>query len=68
MARRTGFQLKYVPLLHLHLEPVILDGPKQGKGRRTHQYKVKALLKQEVSQKKYRAREEARKKSEATVV
>jgi len=49
-------------------EPVILDGPKRGKGRRTHQRKVKALLKQEESQKKYREREEARKKSEATVV
>ena len=48
-------------------EPIVLDGPKRGKGRRTHQRKVKALLKQEESQKKYREREEARIKSEATV-
>ena len=49
-------------------EPIILDGPKRGKGRRTHQRKVKALLKQQEPQKKYREREEARKKSEFTVV
>ena len=49
-------------------EPIVLDGPKRGKGRRTHQRKVKALLKQEESQKKYREREEARMKSEATGV
>jgi len=49
-------------------ETIILDGPKRGKGRRTHQRKFKAFLKQEESQKKYREREEARKKSEATVV
>ena len=47
-------------------EPIILDGPK---GRRMHQRKVRALLTQEESQKKYREREEeARKKSEGTVV
>jgi len=49
-------------------EPIILHGPKRGKGRRTHQRKVKALLKQEESQKKFREREEAMKKSEATYV
>ena len=37
-------------------EPILLDGPKRGKGRRTHQCKVRALLKQEESQKKYRER------------
>jgi len=49
-------------------EPIILDGLKRGKGGRTYQRKVKALLKHKESQKKFREREEVRKKSEATVV
>jgi len=45
-------------------ETITLDGPNRGNGRRTHQRKVKALLKQEESQKKFREREEARKRAE----
>ena len=43
-------------------EPIVLDGLK------THQRKVKALLKQKESQKKYWEKEETRKQREATVV
>jgi signal recognition particle subunit SRP14 len=46
-------------------EPIVLDGPKRGSGRRQRQRKFKALLKQQESQKKFREREEARKKAEA---
>jgi signal recognition particle subunit SRP14 len=42
-------------------EAVILDGHKRGKGRRQRQRKIKALLKQQASQKKFQEREEARK-------
>ncbi|KAH9486105.1 Signal recognition particle 14 kDa protein [Psilocybe cubensis] len=43
-------------------EPIVLDGPKRGKGRRTHQRKVRALLKQQESQRKHQEREEEAKK------
>jgi signal recognition particle subunit SRP14 len=48
-------------------EPIVLDGHKRGKGRRQRQRKVKALIKQEESQAKFREREEARKKLKADV-
>lgn len=48
-------------------EPIVLDGNKRGKGRRQRQRKVKALIKQEESQAKFREREEARKKLKADV-
>ena len=46
-------------------EPIVLDGSKRGSGRRQRQRKFKALLKQQESQKKFREREEDRKKAEA---
>lgn len=41
-------------------EPVKIDGPKRGSGRRKRQRQVKAALKQQESQKKFKEREEAR--------
>lgn len=46
-------------------EPVKLDGAKRGSGRRTRQRQLKALEKQEVSQKKFKERETARQKVES---
>lgn len=48
-------------------EPIVLDGPKRGKGRRQHQRKIKALLKQQESQRKHQEREaeEAKKKAQS---
>nr|GAT55774.1 predicted protein [Mycena chlorophos] len=40
-------------------EPVIVEGPKRGSGRRKRQRQVKALQKQVVSQQKFKEREEA---------
>ena len=48
-------------------EPIVLDGAKRGKGRKQRQRKIKALIKQEGSQKKFQEREEERKKAEAIV-
>jgi len=48
-------------------EPVVLDGKKRGSGRRQRQRKFNALLKQQESQKKFREREEDRKKAEVVV-
>ncbi|TFK18160.1 signal recognition particle, SRP9/SRP14 subunit [Coprinopsis marcescibilis] len=45
-------------------DPVVLDGPKRGNGRRKRQRQLKALAKQEASQKKFKEREEARRKAE----
>ncbi|KAG2022401.1 hypothetical protein CC2G_000152 [Coprinopsis cinerea AmutBmut pab1-1] len=45
-------------------EPVVLSGPKRGNGRRKRQRQLKALAKQEVSQQKFKEREEARRKAE----
>ncbi|CAA7265019.1 unnamed protein product [Cyclocybe aegerita] len=45
-------------------EPVELTGSKRGKGRRARQRQIKAMLKQQESQKRFQEREEARKKSE----
>ena len=42
-------------------EPIVLDGNKRGSGRRQRQRKIKALLKQQESQRKFREREEDRK-------
>jgi len=41
-------------------EPVIVDGNKRGKGRRQHQRKIKALRKQQESQKGFQEREQKR--------
>lgn len=49
-------------------EPIVLDGSKRGSGRRQRQRKLKALIKQQESQKKFREREEDRKKAESKVV
>ena len=48
---------------HKMTEPIVLDGQKRGKGRRLRQRKIKALLKQQASQKKFQEREEARKQA-----
>ena len=40
-------------------EDVVVEGTKRGKGRRTRQRKVKALLKQEEGRKRWREREQA---------
>jgi signal recognition particle subunit SRP14 len=48
---------------HKFTEPITLDGPKRGKGRRQRQRKIKALLKYQASQKKFQEREEARKQT-----
>jgi signal recognition particle subunit SRP14 len=45
-------------------EPIILDGQKRGKGRRKRQRKIRALLKQQASQKKHKERDEPKKKVE----
>ena len=37
-------------------EPIVLDGSKRGSGRRRRQRKIKALIKQQKSQKKFRER------------
>lgn len=44
-------------------DPVIIDGPKRGKGRRKRQRQVKAALKQQESQKQFKEREEKRQKA-----
>jgi signal recognition particle subunit SRP14 len=44
-------------------EPIVVDGPKRGNGRRKRQRLFKALAKQEVSQQKAKEREEASAKS-----
>ena len=42
------------------LESVAVEGPKRGSGRRKRQRRIKALLKQEVSRKKFQEREKAK--------
>jgi len=42
-------------------EPVVVDGPKRGAGRRKRQRQIKAAIKQAESQKKFKEREEKRK-------
>ncbi|KAK2459553.1 hypothetical protein APHAL10511_008432 [Amanita phalloides] len=44
-------------------EPVVVNGPKRGKGRRKRQRQVKAALKQQESQKQFKEREEKRQKA-----
>ncbi|KAG6901589.1 hypothetical protein C0995_010260 [Termitomyces sp. Mi166 len=39
-------------------EPVVVDGPKRGKGRRKRQRQIKASIKQQDSQQKFKEREE----------
>ncbi|KAG6820863.1 hypothetical protein H0H93_010690 [Arthromyces matolae] len=45
-------------------EPVALDGPKRGNGRRKRQRQVKAAIKQQESQRKFKEREEAKERKE----
>ncbi|KAG6919094.1 hypothetical protein DXG01_009347 [Tephrocybe rancida] len=47
-------------------EQVVLDGPKRGKGRRKRQRQVKALLKQQASQQKFKEREEQQRKAQSS--
>ncbi|EIW87344.1 signal recognition particle SRP9 SRP14 subunit [Coniophora puteana RWD-64-598 SS2] len=47
-------------------KPVVIDGPKRGKGRRKRQRKVKAALKQEEMKERQAKREEAREKAAAS--
>ncbi len=42
-------------------EPVVVDGPKRGAGRRKRQRQIKAAIKQADAQKKFKEREEKRK-------
>lgn len=42
-------------------EPVVVDGPKRGAGRRKRQRQIKATIKQAEAQKKFKEREEKRK-------
>ncbi|KAJ6601132.1 signal recognition particle, SRP9/SRP14 subunit [Mycena vulgaris] len=46
-------------------EPILVEGPKRGNGRRKRQRLLKAVAKQEVSQQKAKEREEASAKSSA---
>lgn len=46
------------------LEPVKIDGPKRGNGRRKRQRQLKAVAKQQESQRKFKEREEAKSKKE----
>jgi len=39
---------------HRMTEPIILDGQKRGKGRRKRQRQIRALLKQQTSQKRHK--------------
>lgn len=48
-------------------EPIQIDGPKRGNGRRKRQRQLKALDKQRESQQKFKEREEARRKTEGTL-
>ncbi|RXW23087.1 hypothetical protein EST38_g2764 [Candolleomyces aberdarensis] len=48
-------------------EPVTVEGPKRGNGRRKRQRQLKAALKQQESQKKFKEREEVRKKAEVVI-
>ena len=48
-------------------EPVTVEGPKRGNRRRKRQRQLKAALKQQESQKKFKEREEARKKVEVAL-
>ncbi|KAG5644091.1 hypothetical protein DXG03_009110 [Asterophora parasitica] len=47
-------------------EPVVLDAPKRGNGRRKRQRQVKATLKQQESQQKFKEREEAQRKAQTS--
>ncbi|KAF6753276.1 signal recognition particle, SRP9/SRP14 subunit [Ephemerocybe angulata] len=49
------------------LEPVKIDGPKRGGGRRKRQRQIKAAVKQQESQKKFKEREEARSKAQVVL-
>ncbi|KIY50001.1 hypothetical protein FISHEDRAFT_40032 [Fistulina hepatica ATCC 64428] len=46
------------------LTPVIIDGPKRGAGRRRRQRQVKAALRQQEAQRKFKEREEVRAKQQ----
>ncbi|KAG5638925.1 hypothetical protein H0H81_008694 [Sphagnurus paluster] len=47
-------------------EPVVVDGPKRGGGRRKRQRQVKAAIKQQESQRKFKEREESKRKAQAS--
>jgi signal recognition particle subunit SRP14 len=44
------------------VNPVLIEGPKRGSGRKKRQRKIKAALKQEESRRKYVEREDAKSK------
>lgn len=44
-------------------EPVLLQGPKRGNGRRKRQRKVKAALKQEAARQRMQEKQEAKEKT-----
>jgi len=48
-------------------ESIIIDGPKRGNSRRKRQRQIRASLKQQESQQKFKEREEARRKAESIV-
>jgi len=41
-------------------DPIVIEGPKRGNGRKKRQRKIKAALKQEESQKKFQEKEDAK--------
>jgi signal recognition particle subunit SRP14 len=43
-------------------EPVVVEGPKRGNGRRIRQRKIKAAVKQQEAQRQFKEREEKLKK------
>lgn len=49
------------------IEPVVIDGPKRGHGRRKRQRQVKAALKQQDALSKIKAKEEANVKAKGAV-
>ncbi|KAH0591572.1 hypothetical protein H2248_001626 [Termitomyces sp. 'cryptogamus'] len=46
-------------------ELVVVDGPKRGKGRRKRSRQIKAVIKQQESQQKFKEREEQRQKTQS---
>lgn len=48
-------------------EPVVVDGPKRGNGRRKRQRKVKAAIRQEQAKERVAKREEGRPKAQISV-
>jgi signal recognition particle subunit SRP14 len=50
------------------LDPVRVEGPKRGSGRRKRQRAIKAAFKQEESHRKAKEREEAQQKAQAQAI